>query len=127
MYSQIPEHMDHLQYLFFGLHGHGALVPWMWTAMTLIVSGIVLLLIPAARKNESVLAVACVFTFVGIWIDKGMGMVAGGFVPNPLHEINEYLPTFPEVMIGIAVYATGFLILTMIYKVYVGVKEELAA
>jgi molybdopterin-containing oxidoreductase family membrane subunit len=127
MYSQIPEHMDHLQYLFFGLHGHGILVPWMWTAMALIVSGIILLLIPAARKNESVLAVACVFTFVGIWIDKGMGMVAGGFVPNPLHEVNEYFPTFPEVMIAIAVYAAGFLVLTMLYKVFVGVKEELAA
>jgi Ni/Fe-hydrogenase subunit HybB-like protein len=126
MYSQIPEHMDHLQYLFFGLHGHGILVPWMWTAMVLIVSGILLLLIPAARQNENVLAVACVFTFVGIWIDKGMGMVAGGFVPNPLHEINEYLPTFPEVMIGVAVYATGFLVLTMLYKVFVGVKAEVA-
>jgi molybdopterin-containing oxidoreductase family membrane subunit len=127
MYSQIPEHLDHLQYLFFGLHGHGVLVPWMWTAMTLIVAGILLLLVPSARKNEAVLAVACAFTFIGIWIDKGMGMVAGGFVPNPLHEVNEYFPTFPEVMIAIAVYGTGFLILTILYKVFVGVKEELAA
>jgi molybdopterin-containing oxidoreductase family membrane subunit len=127
MYSQIPEHMDHLQYLFFGLHGHGKLVPWMWTAMALITTGIILLLIPKARQNENVLAVACVFTFIGIWIDKGMGMVAGGFVPNPLHEVNEYFPTFPEVMIAVAVYATGFLILTILYKVFVGVKEELSA
>ena len=92
-----------------------------------IISGIVLLLIPSARRNEAVLAVACAFTFIGIWIDKGMGMVAGGFVPNPLHEVNEYFPTFPEVMIAIAVYGTGFLILTLLYKVFIGVKEELAA
>ena len=127
MYSQIPEHMDHLQYLFFGLNGHAKLVPWMWTAMTLMVAGIILLLIPAARQNEKVLPFACVFTFIGIWIDKGMGMVAGGFVPNPLHEVNEYFPTFPEVMIAVAVYATGFLILTILYKVFVGVKQELEA
>ena len=93
----------------------------------ILLAGIILLLIPAARRNEKVLGVACVFTFIGIWIDKGMGMVAGGFVPNPLHEVNEYFPTFPEVMIAIAVYATGFLILTILYKVFVGVKEELAA
>jgi Ni/Fe-hydrogenase subunit HybB-like protein len=30
-YSQIPGHMDHIKYLFVGLHGHGALVPWMWS------------------------------------------------------------------------------------------------
>ena len=26
-YSNIPEHMDHIKYLFVGLHGHGAYVP----------------------------------------------------------------------------------------------------
>lgn len=126
MYSQIPEHLDHLQYLFFGLHGHGKLIPWMWTAMFLMVAGVILLIVPAARQNEKVLPVACIFTFIGIWIDKGMGMVAGGFVPNPLHEVNEYFPTFPEVMITLAVYATGLLVLTILYKVFVGVREELA-
>jgi len=30
-------------------------------------------------------------------------------------------------MIAVAVYGTGFLILTILYKVFVGVKEELAA
>jgi len=123
-YSQIPEHMDHLKYLFVGLHGHGVLVPWMWTSMFLIVTAIVLLIIPAARQNENVLAVACAFIFIGIWIDKGLGMISGGFVPNPLHEVNEYVPSGPEILITLGVYATGFLVLTILYKVVVGVKEE---
>lgn len=125
-YSQIPEHTAHLKYLFFGLHGHGVLVPWMWTSAALVVAAIILLVIPQARRNETTLGFACVFVFVGIWIDKGLGMISGGFIPNPLHEVNEYVPTVPEVIITIGVYATGFLILTLLYKVATGVKEELA-
>ncbi|MCF8037153.1 MAG: polysulfide reductase NrfD [Desulfobacteraceae bacterium] len=125
-YSQIPEHTAHLEYLFFGLHGHGALVPWMWTSIALVVAAIILLVIPQARQNETTLGFACVFVFVGIWIDKGLGMISGGFVPNPLHEITEYVPTVPEILITIGVYAVGFLVLTVLYKVVTGVKEELA-
>lgn len=123
-YSNIPEHMDHLKYLFFGLHGHGVLVPWMWSSMALMFTAIVLLVIPATRKNEAVLAVACVFVFIGTWIDKGLGMISGGFIPNPMHHVTEYVPTLPEIVITIGVYATGFLILTALFKIAVTVKEE---
>ncbi len=125
-YSRIPSHMSHLQYLFVGLHGHGALVPWMWTSMAFMVTSIVLLVIPAARKNESVLAFTCVILFIGTWIDKGMGMISGGFVPNPLHHVTEYMPTLPEILITLGVWATGFLVLTILFKVAVGVKEEVS-
>ena len=50
-YSNIPEHKAHLQYLFAGLHGHGALVPWMWTSMILMVLAIVLQVIPTTRND----------------------------------------------------------------------------
>jgi molybdopterin-containing oxidoreductase family membrane subunit len=123
-YSQIPEHMDHLKYLFVGLHGHGAYVPWMWTSMILMIIGIILTVNPITRKNEGVLAVACVVIFLGTWIDKGLGMIAGGFTPNPLHHINEYIPTWPEIVIALGVWAMGFLILTVLFKIAVGVKEE---
>jgi molybdopterin-containing oxidoreductase family membrane subunit len=126
-YSQNPEHMDHFIYLFVGLHGHGVLVPWMWTSMLLMLTAIGILLFPNARRNEMVLAVACVFVFIGTWIDKGLGMIAGGFIPNPLHRVQEYIPTFPEIMITLGVYATGFLILTILYKIVISVKEETAA
>ena len=123
-YSQIPEHMDHLTYLFAGLHGHGTYVPWMWTAMALMILGIILLVNPVTRKNEGVLAVACVAVFSGTWIDKGLGMISGGFVPNPLHEVNEYIPTIPELIISLAIWCLGFLVLTALYKIAISVKEE---
>ncbi|MDX2497663.1 MAG: polysulfide reductase NrfD [Desulfobacterales bacterium] len=125
-YSGIPEHMDHIKYLFVGLHGQGALVPWMWTSMILMVVSIILLVNPVTRKNETVLVVACITVFIGTWIDKGLGMISGGFVPNPLHHVNEYVPTLPEILIAIGIWAIGFLVLTALFKIAVTIKEEVA-
>ena len=125
-YSRIPEHMDHFKYLFVGLDGHGALVPWMWASMILMVVSIILLVNPATRKNETTLIAACITVFIGTWIDKGLGMISGGFVPNPLHHVNEYVPTIPELAISIGVWAIGFLVLTALFKIAVSIKEEVS-
>jgi molybdopterin-containing oxidoreductase family membrane subunit len=126
-YSKIPEHMAHMKYLFVGLHGHGVLVPWMWTSVALMLLSIILLVNPVTRKNEAILSIACLCVFFGTWIDKGLGMISGGFVPSPLHHVNEYVPTIPEIVITVGIYATGFLILTALFKMAVSVKEELSA
>ncbi|MEN8246052.1 MAG: sulfate reduction electron transfer complex DsrMKJOP subunit DsrP [Thermodesulfobacteriota bacterium] len=126
-YSNIPSHMDHIKYLFFGLHGHASLVPFMWTAYSLMLIAIILLVNPITRKNEGVLAFACVATFIGTWIDKGLGMISGGFVPNPMHHVNEYAPSIPEIAITLGVYGIGALILTVLYKMGISVKEEVGA
>ncbi len=126
-YSNIPEHMDHIKYLFMGLHGHDALVPWMWSSMGLMLLGIILVVNPVTRKNEVTLAIACLVIIAGTWIDKGLGMISGGYVPNPLHEITEYAPTLPEIGITLGIYAMGALILTVLYKMVIGVKEEARA
>ena len=62
--------------------------------------------------------------FIGTWIDKSLGMISGGFVPNPLHHVTEYTPTVPEVIISLGVLATGLLILTVLFKLAATVKEE---
>ncbi|MEE8542034.1 MAG: NrfD/PsrC family molybdoenzyme membrane anchor subunit [Desulfobacterales bacterium] len=126
-YSQIPEHMDHFKYLFMGLQGKGVLVPWMWASIALMVMGIILVVNPITRKNEAILAVACMVIIAGTWIDKGLGMISGGFVPNPLHHVVEYVPTFPEIMITLGIYSLGFFVLTLFYKIAVSVKEEVRA
>jgi len=126
-YSNIPGHMDPLIYLFAGLHGHGTYVPWMWASLSMMVLGIILLVPPVTRRNPLTLTAACLLVFFGAWIDKGMGMIAAGFTPNPLHEVTEYVPTGPELMITLGVWATGFLILTVLFKIAVSVKEEVRA
>jgi Ni/Fe-hydrogenase subunit HybB-like protein len=123
-YSGIPSHMAHLQYLLFGYHGYNALVPWMWSGFILMILGAIFLIIPKLRNNETLLPVSCAMIFIGAWIDKGLGMISGGFVPSPLHHVTEYAPTGKEIMVTLAVYATGLLVLTILYKLATTVKEE---
>jgi molybdopterin-containing oxidoreductase family membrane subunit len=124
-YSNIPEHMLHFEYLFFGLGDNNTLVPWMWTSEILAVMALVILLIPKTRKRTGTLVVACLAIFVAIWIDKGMGMVVTGFIPTPLHEVVNYSPTFPEVMITLGVYGMGALLVTGLYKIALSVRKQL--
>ena len=123
-YSKIPEHMIHFQYLFFGLDGKATLVPWMWISIILALTSIVLLINPGTRRRENILAIACVMVFVSIWIDKGLGLIVPGFIPSPTGEIFEYWPTVPEALITLGVWALGFLILTVLYKIAISVSEE---
>ncbi|RJP67672.1 MAG: menaquinol oxidoreductase [Candidatus Abyssobacteria bacterium SURF_17] len=126
-YSKVPGHIHGLQYLFFGLEGHAKLVPWMRVATVLAIIAAILLVNPNTRKNETILGFACAATFISLWIEKGIGLVLAGFVPNPLEKIVEYTPTAPELLITLGIWATGFLILTVLYKIAVSVKEEVAA
>jgi len=126
-YSQIPEHMIHFEYFLFGLEGQATLVPWMWTSFVLALVSLVLLINPGTRRRENILAVACVAVFVSIWIDKGLGLIVPGFIPSPTGEIFEYWPTVPEALITLGVWALGFLILTILYKIAISVREEISA
>jgi len=108
-YSQIPGHTHTFVYLFVGLEGHGKLVPLMWIAAVFAVLSLVLLIVPGTRRNLNTLGVACAAVFIATWIDKGIGLVAGGYIPNPFNRVFEYWPTIPEIFITIGVWATGFL------------------
>jgi molybdopterin-containing oxidoreductase family membrane subunit len=108
------------KYLFFGLHGRHALVPWIWSAITLNLLAMLLLYLPISRKLP-VLQAACVMLIVGIWIEKGMGMIVPAFIPTPLGEIVEYLPTLNETLVTLGIWAGGLLIYTILVRVTVPV------
>jgi len=116
-YSSIPEHISHFQFLFMGLEGESTLAPWMWLSVVLAVVALVLLINPSTRNNETTLVFACVAVFVSLWIDKGLGMVIAGFVPSPLGKVVHYAPTAPELLISLAIWAGGLLIVTGLYKI----------
>ncbi len=131
-YSNIPGHKHTLQYLFFGLQHHGHfydnLVPFMWGFVVLGIVGLALLSIPYTRReNEFYLGLGCVLLFISLWLDKGIGFVLGGFVPTPLEQITEYYPKANEIFITIGVWAMGFFILTVLYKIAVKVEHEINA
>jgi molybdopterin-containing oxidoreductase family membrane subunit len=126
VYSGIPEHMAHFQYLFLGLDGHAELVPWMWAGLALAVVALAILLRPSVRSQASWLATACVATVISVWIEKGLGMVVAGFNPSPLGHVTRYVPSAPEVLIGLGVYGIGALIVTILYKTALSVRGEVA-
>ena len=125
-YSGIPEHHASLDYLFFGLQGKSSLVPWMWTSVFFSAIALILLIIPSLRRNETTMILGCAAVIIGTWIDKGVGLVIGGFIPNPFHKVIEYSPTFPEIVICAAVWATGFFVITILFKIAISIKEEVA-
>jgi molybdopterin-containing oxidoreductase family membrane subunit len=124
-YSQIPGEMHAWQYLYTGMEGHGKLVPWMWSSVTLAIFSIAILINPNTRNNDKTLTAALIALIGSTWIDKGLALVAGGFIPSPTEHVTEYWPTLPEVLIALGVYAIGFLVLTILYKVAITVKEQL--
>ncbi|MHB8972043.1 MAG: sulfate reduction electron transfer complex DsrMKJOP subunit DsrP [Pirellulaceae bacterium] len=113
-------HVASARYLYFGLEGHASLVPWIWTAIGMNLVATILLLLPASRALSK-LNVACVLAIVGIWIEKGMGLIVPAFVPTPLGEIVEYVPTAHEILICLGIWAFGLLIYTILVRVSVPV------
>jgi molybdopterin-containing oxidoreductase family membrane subunit len=103
-------HTSSARYLFFGLHGKVGLVPYIWFAIISEMIAAVILIVPAFSKKLSFLNVACVLAIIGIWIEKGMGMIIPGFLPTPLGEIVEYFPTMNETFICIGIWACGILL-----------------
>jgi len=117
-------HSASIRYLFLGLHGFGSLAPWIWIALALNVIAVVILTIHPLRKKMLTLNIACVLTFVGIWIEKGMGLVVPGFIPTPLGEIFEYSPTSVEVGVSLGIWALGLLIFTLLAKLVLAVEQR---
>lgn len=122
-YSNIPGHMHSFHYLY----GHGKLSPLMWVSTLFAGLSLCILVWPQLRKKEGVLAFACAILFVSLWIDKGFGLIVGGFVPNMFEGITEYWPTAPEAIITLGVWAVGLLVLTVLYKVAIAVREQESA
>ena len=107
------------KYLFFGLHGHNALVPWMWTSILLTLVGTILFFLPSVMERGMLRLVACVFCIAGIWIEKGMGLIVPGFVPSTLHEIVEYTPSLVEWKVTAGIWAAGLMLLTVLLKLFI--------
>lgn len=115
------EHMIHFTYLFRGVHGHNALVPYAWASVACSVVAFVLFLVPRTRRHPVTLNLGCLLIYAGIYIEKGMGLVIPGFTPDVLGEIYEYTPTLTEVRIGVGIFSIGFLVYTALTKVAVGI------
>ncbi len=115
-------HVASSNYLFLGMHGAHALVPWIWSAIGMNSVALFLLLTPFATR-ASVMNVACVLMIIGIWIEKGMGLIIPAFIPTPLGEIVEYAPTLNETLVCLGIWAFGLLLYTIFVRITVPVLE----
>jgi molybdopterin-containing oxidoreductase family membrane subunit len=116
-------HSASMRYLLVGLHGHHKLVPYIWSGIALDVFAAVVFVAPRLHSRPRVLLAACAAAVVGVWIEKGMGLVIPGFVPSSLGEVVEYSPSFAEFCTSAGVWALGAFVLTLLLKV--GVPIEL--
>ncbi len=123
-YSNVPAHKHSLQYLYFGLEGHAPLVPFMWFSLVVGILSVAMLVIPSLRHRNGTLAAACSGLVLSIWIDKGVGLVIGGFVPTPLEAVVDYLPTLNELSVTLGIWAIGLLVLTVLLKSVVAVRAQ---
>jgi [DsrC]-trisulfide reductase subunit P len=122
MYSNVPGLTEEFHDLYLGTQPPTTLLPWGRLSLVLMAAALILLLVPSVRHNENSLAVACVLVFSSLWIDKGVCMVVGGFIPSPLGTITRYVPTLPEMAITLGVWAVGALMVTGFYKIALSVE-----
>jgi molybdopterin-containing oxidoreductase family membrane subunit len=115
-------HAASMRYLYFGLDGLNALQPFIWTALALNIAAVVILTLNPLRRRMALLNAACVMAFIGIWLEKGMGLVVPGFVPTPLGEVFEYSPTALELAVSAGIWAIGTLVFTLLAKASIAVE-----
>ena len=115
-------HAGSIRYLFLGLDGLNTLQPWIWSALAMNLAAVVVLSVNRLRRTPRWLNLACVLAFVGIWIEKGMGLVVPGFIPTPLGEVFEYRPTLTEWLVSLGIWALGALIFTVLVKATLAIQ-----
>jgi Ni/Fe-hydrogenase subunit HybB-like protein len=118
-YYSATHHLVHTQYLYSGVHGHTALVPYGWASIICSAVAFVLFLLPVTRRNMFTLNLGCLLIYTGVYIEKGMALVIPGMTPDTLGEIYEYVPTLTEIRIGAGIFSIGFMVFTVLCKVAV--------
>ena len=116
-YYSGTHHLSYFQYMFSGLHGKSAIVPYAWTSVFCNVTAFFLFLVPATRKNPVTLNIGIVMAYTGVYFEKGISLIIPGFTPSTLGEIYEYSPSRVELQVALGVFGVGFLIFTLMMKV----------
>lgn len=125
LFKEFYRHTHHslsATYLFFGLDGKHSLAPWIWTSIALNVVATAALTIAPLRRRKPVLFGACGMLFVGILLEKGLGTIIPGFIPDPWGKVTEYAPTYIELLVAAGVWAMGAFVFTVLAKAAIPIE-----
>jgi molybdopterin-containing oxidoreductase family membrane subunit len=114
-------------YLYFGLEGHNSLVPWIWSAIGMNILGTLILAFNPGRNNPKVLFPASVLLFIGIWMEKGIGLIIPGLVPSPMGEVTDYIPSWVEISVTLGILAVGISVVTMLIRPALIIEQRFEA
>jgi len=117
-------HSVSAMYLFFGLDGHDSLVPWIWTSVSINVFATLVLALNPGKNNPKVLLPACLLLFVAIWMEKGIGLIVPGLIPSPLGEVVDYLPTWVELCVTLAIFSLGITIVSWLIRAALIIEQD---
>jgi Ni/Fe-hydrogenase subunit HybB-like protein len=119
-YAQ-TSHSIHARFQWFGIHGESSIAVYTWAALCFNVVALVIFIVPKFRLNLNLLTLGCVFSFSGIFIEKGMGLLLPGFTPSSLGEVYGYTPSATEAWVGIGIWAIGALLFTLMARVAIAI------
>jgi molybdopterin-containing oxidoreductase family membrane subunit len=121
-FYRTTHHSESAIYLYFGLEGRRELVPWSWTSVGLVVTAAAMLSVHAVRRRPPLLYLACAMLFVGILIEKGIGTIIPGFVPEPWGKVPRYAPTWVEITVSAGLWALGAFVFTVLAKTAIPIE-----
>ena len=121
-YSQ-TEHVIYSRVLLFGVGGTKVHI-FMWPALIASVVAFLLFLVPRTRHNFYTMNLGCVLIFLGVYTEKGMGLVIPGLTPDTLGEIYVYAPSLIEYRVAAGIFSIGFLVFTLLVKLALPFMKE---
>ena len=74
------------------------------------------------RRTAALLYTLCAMLFVGVLIEKGIGTIIPGFVPEPWGKIPRYVPTGVELTVSAGLWALGAFVFTVLAKAAIPVE-----
>lgn len=111
IFTSENQRFTHMRYYFVGLRSYA------WVAIFCNFSAYFLLMFRKLRENYFYLNIACVFIFIGIFIEKGIGLVIPGYIPTPLGEVYHYTPTLGEWAMMAGISGIGLIVATVFLKI----------
>lgn len=121
-FYRITHHSLSAEYLYFGMDGKASLTPYIWLSVVMVVVATGILTIHRLREQPRLLNFACVLLFTGILVEKGLGTIIPGFIPEPWGRIDEYFPTWVELLVTLGIWAMGAFVFTFLAKVAIPIE-----